>query len=115
MSDDPERRTYVRLGPGSDVRCRIPGMEVVHVVGLSSGGTGMRVITDKPLPADEAFDMSLDLGDEQPTVRCGARVVWQESRDFDFCNRHISGVAFNNLADPDKERLVALLPAGDPG
>ncbi|MCE7868811.1 PilZ domain-containing protein [bacterium CPR1] len=113
MSDDPERRTYVRFGPDTDVRCRIPGMEVVHVVGLSAGGTGMRVITDKPLPTDEVFDMSLDLGDDQPTVRCAARVVWQESRNFDFCNRHISGVAFKDMPDAERDRLVALLPRGE--
>lgn len=113
MTDEPERRNYIRLGPDHEVRCEISGMEVVHVVGLSAGGTGMRVITDKALPEADAFDLTMDLGDDQAAVRCRARVVWHETKDFDFCNRHISGVAFADLKDTDRKRLVSLLPKAE--
>ncbi|MEW6280227.1 MAG: PilZ domain-containing protein [Candidatus Eremiobacterota bacterium] len=112
-TEEAERRSYVRLGPDTDLRCQISGIEVVHVLGLSAGGTGMRVITDKPLPEKSAFGVSLELGEGLGSLRCQGRVVWQESRDFDFCNRHISGVAFDDLQDGDRRRLVSLLPKGE--
>lgn len=110
-----ERRKYTRLTTDQNVQCAISGMDVVHVVGLSSGGSGMRVITNKELP-DEEFDLELDLGDGQPPLRLRGKAVWHESWDFEFFNRHAAGVVVTGLQPGDSERIDALIqnPQGEP-
>lgn len=90
-------------------------MDVVHVVGLGSGGSGMRVITNRELP-DEEFDLELDLNDGKPALRLKGKAVWQESWDFEFFNRHAAGVVLTGLNIEDGERIDALIqnPQGEP-
>ena len=42
-----ERRRYLRVAADEGLECDISGMGVVHIVGVSSEGRGMRVITNK--------------------------------------------------------------------
>lgn len=110
-SQDPkDRRRYVRLATDDAVRCSIEGAEVVHVVGLSSGGNGMRVIVDRELPDTSEFAVTMDIDDSQPTIQARGRVVWQEAWDFGFCNRFVAGVEFVRIDDSARERLVGLIP-----
>lgn len=112
LDQDGERRRYYRLSPEADVACSIEGMEVVHLVGLGAGGTGMRAITNHELPADRAFDVTLATG-SGPDLTLRGRTVWKKAWDFDFCSRHVSGVEFLDLTDEQRQRLVALLPPPD--
>lgn len=108
-----ERRRYLRLAPGRELECRIEGHQVVHVVGMSSSGPGMRLITDRPLPAGEIFSLCLDPRDGDPPLDLRARVVWQDSWDFEFCSRFVVGVEFEDLDARAGERLARLLPSMD--
>ncbi len=106
---DAERRRYYRLSPEVEVDCAIEGMEVVHVVGLGATGAGMRLITNRELPADGDFRVCLATGDGSDLC-LRARAVWRDVWDFEFCSRHVAGVEFQGLAEGDRARLVALLP-----
>ena len=110
-----ERRKYTRLTTDQNVQCAILGMDVVHVVGLGSGGSGMRVITNRELP-DEEFDLELDLNDGQPSLHLKGKAVWHESWDFEFFNRHAAGVVLSGLQPGDSERIDTLIqnPQGEP-
>ena len=103
-----ERRRYTRLTTDQNVQCAIPGMDVVHVVGLGSGGSGMRVITNRELP-DEEFDVELDLNDGHPSLQLKGKAVWHESWDFEFFNRHAAGIALTGLSPEASARIDALI------
>lgn len=111
-----ERRRYTRLTTDQNVQCSIPGMDVVHVVGLGSAGSGMRVITNRELPDDE-FDLQLDLNDGHPPLQLKGKAVWHESWDFEFFNRHAAGIALSGLTPEASARIDALIqnPPPDSG
>lgn len=109
-----ERRRYMRLSTDKTLDCAIDGMEVLHIVGLGSEGSGMRIITNHELP-DGDFGMTVDPNDGQPPISLKARAVWQESWDFEICNRNVAGIAFVEVPDGARERLQALLPAEPTG
>lgn len=113
-----ERRRYIRLTTDHNVQCTIPQVEVVHVVGLGSGGSGMRVITNKELPEDE-FDLTLDLNDGSPPLALRGRAVWHESWNFEIFNRHAAGIVLSGLTETDSRRIDTLIqtpPSGsEPG
>ncbi len=90
-------------------------MDVVHVVGLGSGGSGMRVITNRELPDDE-FDVVLDLNDGHPALQLRGKAVWHESWDFEFFNRHAAGIALSGHSPEEGARIDALIqnPPHDP-
>lgn len=103
-----ERRRYIRLGTDQNVNCHISGVDFIHVVGLGADGTGMRVITNKELPAGE-FPIQLEPEDGDGVLQASAKVVWHESKDFEFTQRHFSGLALFNLDDSAKSRLNKML------
>lgn len=103
-----DRRRYTRLTTDQNVQCAIPGMDVVHVVGLGSGGSGMRVITNRELPDDE-FEVELDLNDGQAPLHLKGKAVWHESWDFEFFNRHAAGIALSGLTAEASARIDALI------
>ena len=103
-----ERRRYVRLGTEHNIQCQIPGVDVVHIVGLGSEGSGMRVITNKELPAEE-FPIELGLDDGGELINATARVAWHESWDFDIFQRHVAGLTLGNLSEEARARLSKML------
>lgn len=103
-----ERRRYTRLTTDHNVQCEISGMDVVHVVGLGSGGSGMRIITNHELPDDE-FEVSLDLSDGKPILKLRGKAVWQEAWDFEIFNRHAAGIALSGLTPEEGARIDALI------
>lgn len=105
------RRRYVRLAADEKIDCAIGGQDVVHVVGIGSHGHGMRVITDRELPDGEEIPVSLVLAGEESQAQ--ARVVWQESWDFGFCNRHVAGIEFTQVSDSLRQKLLDLIPDED--
>ncbi|HXE73742.1 MAG TPA: PilZ domain-containing protein [Candidatus Nitrosotenuis sp.] len=102
-----ERRRYARISPDREIVCRIPGARVVHVLGVGVSGGGMRILTETQLTAPQ-FPVELDLGDGLPPLNLPARVVWQETQDFDFCNRYITGIEFADLDQAARRRLASL-------
>ncbi len=97
--DDPssDRRHEARLSPG-DVECDIEGARFVHVLGVSFGGHGMRVMTEKPLPRDKPVAATIKLS-ESESLQFTGEVVWEKTEDFQFTSRYISGVKFLDNAD----------------
>ncbi len=104
-----ERRRYYRISPQAEVTCRIEGMDVVHLVGLGANGAGMRLITDKELPSEGEFLVTLATGDGQ-VLSLRGRVAWKGLWDFDFCSRHVAGIEFVALGGEERSRLAGLLP-----
>lgn len=103
-----ERRRYVRLGTEHNIACTIEGVDVVHIVGLGSEGSGMRVITNKELP-HETFPIELTLDDDGAPIAAKAHVAWQEQWDFDIFQRHVAGLTLEELSDGDRARLNKML------
>lgn len=111
-----ERRRYTRLTTDHNVTCTIPGVEVVHVVGLGSEGSGMRVITNRELP-DEEFDVELDLDDGEPPLKLRGKAVWHELWNFEIFNRHAAGIALSGLdpaASARIDKLIQHAPSAGP-
>lgn len=102
QDDNGDRRHEARLSPG-DVECEIEGARFVHVLGVTVGGHGMRVLTDKQLPRNQPLQMSLSLSSE--TLSFVGEVVWEQEQDFEFTHRYISGVKF---IDPDPQATEKL-------
>lgn len=103
-----ERRRYVRLTTDHNVQCSIEGVDVVHVVGMGSGGSGMRVITNRELPEGE-FPIELDLNDGGPLLQLRGRAVWQESWDFEIFNRHAAGIELSGMDTEAANRIDQLI------
>jgi PilZ domain len=106
-SESDDRRSEARLSPG-DVTCHIDDIQVVHVLGLSLSGHGMRVMTNKRLPAQQPFAIGLQL-DEQTTLPLQGRVVWERDEDLEFTHRYISGIQFIDTATPHDELLRSFI------
>jgi hypothetical protein len=111
-----ERRKYTRLTTDHNLQCQIDGIDVVHVVGLGSGGSGMRIITNRELPDDE-FEVLLDLSDGSPPLKLQGRAVWQENWDFEIFNRHAAGIVLSGLDQQQAARIDAIIQdaKGKPG
>lgn len=103
-----ERRRYIRLTTDQNVQCSIAGIDVVHVVGLGSGGSGMRLITNRELP-DEEFELTLDLDDGKEPLLLKGKAVWQESWNFDFFDRHAAGISLSGLTEEASQRIDTLI------
>ena len=103
-----ERRRYVRLGTEHNIQCKIAGVDVVHIVGLGSEGSGMRIITNKELPHDE-FPVELTLDDDDNIIHAHAKVAWQEAWDFDIFQRHVAGLTLTHLGEEQRQRLNNML------
>jgi len=110
-TSDPneDRRREARLNPG-DVDCEIDAIPVVHVLGLALGGSGMRVLTDKPLSIERAVKIRLHLSPHETLEFEGTR-VWQQDQDFEFTRRYISGIKFLNPHPVAAQRLHAFIDA----
>lgn len=102
-SSEEDRRSEARLSPG-DVECDIEGARFVHVLGLTLGGHGMRVLTDAKLPTDADVPITLHLSDRESLVFTG-RVMWEKDQDLDFTRRYISGIKF---VEPDSAASARL-------
>lgn len=107
--DDKERRRYLRIAADEGLDCDLEGVGVVHIVGISSEGGGMRVITDKELQTGVELDCSL-IRDGKDLFRGKVKAVWVESWDFEFCSRHVAGIELLGLDRAGREALVAGLP-----
>ncbi len=107
--DDKERRRYLRIAADEGLDCDLEGVGVVHIVGISSEGGGMRVITDKELQTGVELDCSL-IRDGNDLFRGKVKAVWAESWDFEFCSRHVAGIELLGLDQAGREALVAGLP-----
>jgi hypothetical protein len=103
-----ERRRYVRLGTEHNIACTIEGVDVVHIVGLGSEGSGMRVITNKELP-HEGFAIEMSLDDGGAPIVAKAKVAWQEQWDFDIFQRHVAGLTLEELSEDARTRLNKML------
>jgi hypothetical protein len=95
-SADEDRRKETRLSPG-DLECDVEGTRFAHVLGVTLGGHGMRVMTDRRLERETPFSVVIHLTDDEDLCFRG-EVVWSEEKNFDFTQRYISGVRF---VDPD--------------
>ncbi|HEY3998623.1 MAG TPA: PilZ domain-containing protein [Candidatus Xenobia bacterium] len=99
-----ERRHDDRISPDVDLPCTIEGARVVHILGLSVGATGMRVLTDIRLPSEHAH-ITLQLGTGGPSVQVEGSVVWDDEKDFGIFKRTVSGIHFDRIT-PEDQRAI---------
>ena len=100
---DDERRKETRLSPG-DLECDVEGARFAHVLGVTLGGHGMRVMTDRHLPDEHPVQIVFHLSDED-NLEFQGQVVWSEEKNFEFTHRFISGVRFVDPPDGSCARL----------
>lgn len=98
-----DRRREARLSPG-DVECDIEGAQVVHVLGISIEGHGMRVMTDHSLQGREGIPIALHVAPDE-TLHFSGRVVWEKAQNFEFTRRYITGLQFVSPDPAATERL----------
>jgi hypothetical protein len=107
--DEKDRRRYLRIAADEGLDCALEGSGVVHIVGISSEGRGMRVITDRELSTGVELDCRLTR-DGKDLFTGKAKAVWAESWDFEFCSRHVAGIELLGLNDAERAVLVGSLP-----
>lgn len=103
--DELERRRYLRIAADEELGCAIEGVDVVHIVGISSEGSGMRVITNKELPTGVELDCRL-ARDGKDLFNGKVKAVWLETLDFEFTKRHVAGVELLGLDEAERQALV---------
>lgn len=106
--DEMERRRYLRVAADEELGCAIEGVDFVHIVGISAEGSGMRVITNKPLPAGVELDCRL-ARDGRDLFHGKAKAVWNETLDFEFIQRHVAGIELLGLSQAEKDALIGSL------
>jgi hypothetical protein len=107
--DEQERRRYLRIAADEGLECAIEGAGVVHIVGISSEGGGMRVITSKELDTGTDLDCRLTR-DGKDLFHGKAKPVWKETLDFEFTRRHVAGIELMGLDERERAALVEKLP-----
>lgn len=103
--DEKERRRYLRVAADEELGCAIEGVDIVHIVGISAEGVGMRVITNKELPTGIELDCRL-ARDGQDLFNGKVKAVWRETLDFEFTKRHVAGVELLGLNEAEREALI---------
>lgn len=101
VAETAERRHDERISPDIDLPCQIDGARIVHILGLSVGATGMRVLTDVRLPHDHV-GIHLQLGKGGHTLHLQGSVVWDDEKDFEIFKRTVSGIHFTHITDEDR-------------
>lgn len=104
---EDDRRKETRLSPG-DLECDVEGARYAHVLGVTLGGHGMRVMTDRQIPGNQNVQIVFHLSDDEDLQFAG-QVVWTEEKNFEFTQRFISGVRFIDPPQGACERLHAYL------
>lgn len=104
---EEDRRKEARLAPG-ELECDIEGAKFAHVLGVTLGGHGMRVLTEKRLDAGRPLRVTLHLNDDED-LQFDGEVVWAEEKNFDFTQRFISGVRFVQADATACDRLHAFI------
>lgn len=105
QGDEKERRRYLRIAADEELGCAIEGVDIVHIVGISAEGGGMRVITNKELPTGVELDCRL-AREGKDLFNGKAKAVWRETLDFEFTKRHVAGVELLGLDDAERKALV---------
>lgn len=114
-TSERERRRYLRVAADEGLECDIAGVGIVHIVGISAEGRGMRVITNKELPTEDELTVVLSRGGAE-LFNGSAKAVWQETWDFEFCSRHVAGVELLGLSEEERQALVSKIPTmNEPG
>lgn len=103
--DEKERRRYLRVAADEELGCAIEGVEIVHIVGVSAEGGGMRVITNKELPTGVELDCRV-ARDSKDLFNGKVKAVWVETLDFEFTKRHVAGVELLGLDEAERTALV---------
>ncbi|MHB2019744.1 MAG: PilZ domain-containing protein [Candidatus Xenobia bacterium] len=105
VAESAERRHEDRISPDLDIPCEIKGARVVHILGLSVGAHGMRVLTDVRLPHDQEIPIRLRLGKQGRELEMQGTVAWDDEKDFEIFKRYVSGIHFSRIAEPDAREL----------
>lgn len=109
QSVDRDRRRYLRVAADEGLECGIEGVGVVHIVGLGAEGRGMRIITNKELP--DHGELSIKLTRDGKILFEGkAKSVWQETWDFEFCSRYVTGVELLGQSEAERQALISQVP-----
>ncbi|MBI2266510.1 MAG: PilZ domain-containing protein [Armatimonadetes bacterium] len=95
-----ERRRTFRFRKALPIRCKNPGTYQAVTLDLST--TGLRILTDRTIPAGKMVRMWLDLQDDTLPVFAKGLVKWQSPSG----NRLETGVQFTYIKEFDKERLL---------
>ncbi len=103
--DEKDRRRYLRIAADEGLGCAIEGVDIVHIVGISAEGGGMRVITNNALPSGVELDCRLARGG-QDLFHGKAKAVWNETLDFEFVKRHVAGIELLGLDENERTALV---------
>ena len=95
----------MRIAADEGLGCAIEGVDIVHIVGISAEGGGMRVITNSELPAGVELDCRL-ARDGQDLFHGKAKAVWKETLDFEFVKRHVAGIELLGMDEAQRTALV---------
>jgi hypothetical protein len=107
--DEKERRRYLRIAADEELGCAIEGVDIVHIVGISAEGGGMRVITNRELPTGVELDCRL-AREGKDLFNGKAKAVWVETLDFEFTKRHVAGIELLGLDEAERKALVGSMP-----
>jgi hypothetical protein len=111
MSD---RRRYPRLQ--APVFCRPAGLGLFHerlnTRNLSLGGA--RIFSDEYFKPGHRLELDVELPSGE-FLRCWAEVMWVTSREPDGEATYDVGLRFTDLAEPDIQRLAAVLTRSGEG
>lgn len=104
--DEKERRRYLRIAADEGLGCAIEGVDIVHIVGISAEGGGMRVITNNELPDGVELDCRL-ARDGKDLFHGKAKAVWKETLDFEFVKRHVAGIELLGMNEAERAVLIS--------
>lgn len=104
--DEKERRRYLRIAADEGLGCAIEGVDIVHIVGISAEGGGMRIITNAELPDGVELECRL-ARDGKDLFHGKAKAVWKETLDFEFVKRHVAGIELLGMSEPERAALIS--------
>lgn len=66
---------------------------------------GAQLSLSENLRLNDSLDMQMEIPDEQNSIHCQAKVVWQRSAPDESLSPFICGLRFTELLNEDKDRI----------
>ena len=113
-----ENRKYVRWKLSRPARFRLVGEEqeeekLALTRDVSFAGAQLSLFEN--LHLNDKLDMYLEIPDEDDSLRCQGKVVWQKSVTEEGPPHFICGLSFTQLKDKDKDKIFQYVRSCLPG
>ncbi len=106
MLPGQEKRRIIRWKVQRPMRFKLPDQEEEKIALLRDiSFFGAQASLLESLRLQDKLNLVLEIPDEQDTISCEGKVVWQKAIEEEGKHHFICGLSFTKIADHDKDKI----------